>query len=160
MFKAVSTELNGWVELSDASRTCDWSMRFLCSQDGAPLNCNFVPLDIQLENWEDLPEAFSKRRENRIQVWAPAKRSAPWGGAKIVLLNPSVCVCVCVRVCVCVCACACRLGMGSDDRLKYCHVIANSLMTDCWNRSCVFYSYPDITGAKIHYDSSTISVEE
>ncbi|KAJ3584225.1 hypothetical protein NHX12_014721, partial [Muraenolepis orangiensis] len=36
--------------------------------DGAPLNCNFVPLDIQLENWEDLPEAFSRRRENRVQV--------------------------------------------------------------------------------------------
>ncbi|XP_056443936.1 DNA annealing helicase and endonuclease ZRANB3 isoform X2 [Gadus chalcogrammus] len=49
-----------------ASRNTD--RVFLYDKDGTPLNCNFVPLDIQLENWEDLPEAISKRRENRIQV--------------------------------------------------------------------------------------------
>ncbi|XP_008294085.1 DNA annealing helicase and endonuclease ZRANB3 [Stegastes partitus] len=41
---------------------------YLYSKDGAPLNLSFVPLDIKLTNWDDLPEAFSRRRENRIQV--------------------------------------------------------------------------------------------
>uniref|UniRef100_A0A3Q1C297 Zinc finger, RAN-binding domain containing 3 n=1 Tax=Amphiprion ocellaris TaxID=80972 RepID=A0A3Q1C297_AMPOC len=36
--------------------------------DGAPLNLSFIPLDIKLTNWDDLPEAFSRLRENRIQV--------------------------------------------------------------------------------------------
>ncbi|XP_053347425.1 DNA annealing helicase and endonuclease ZRANB3 [Clarias gariepinus] len=34
------------------------------SKDGLPLGCNFVPLDIRLQNWEDLPPEFS-RSENR-----------------------------------------------------------------------------------------------
>uniref|UniRef100_A0A8C4YY22 Zinc finger, RAN-binding domain containing 3 n=1 Tax=Gadus morhua TaxID=8049 RepID=A0A8C4YY22_GADMO len=37
-----------------ASRNTD--RVFLYDKDGTPLNCNFVPLDIQLENWDDLPE--------------------------------------------------------------------------------------------------------
>ncbi|XP_073318255.1 DNA annealing helicase and endonuclease ZRANB3 isoform X1 [Pagrus major] len=41
---------------------------YLYSKDGTPLNLSFVPLDIKLTNWDDLPEAFSQRRENRIQV--------------------------------------------------------------------------------------------
>ncbi|XP_038573680.1 DNA annealing helicase and endonuclease ZRANB3 [Micropterus salmoides] len=41
---------------------------YLYSKDGNPLNLSFVPLDIKLTNWDDLPEAFSRRRENRIQV--------------------------------------------------------------------------------------------
>ncbi|XP_014890327.1 DNA annealing helicase and endonuclease ZRANB3 isoform X2 [Poecilia latipinna] len=41
---------------------------YLYSKDGAPLNLSFIPLDIKLTNWDDLPEAFSQRRENRIQV--------------------------------------------------------------------------------------------
>uniref|UniRef100_A0A667WS99 Zinc finger, RAN-binding domain containing 3 n=1 Tax=Myripristis murdjan TaxID=586833 RepID=A0A667WS99_9TELE len=41
---------------------------YLYSKDGAQLNCNFIPLDIRLDMWDDLPEAFSQRRENRIQV--------------------------------------------------------------------------------------------
>ncbi|XP_032362677.1 DNA annealing helicase and endonuclease ZRANB3 [Etheostoma spectabile] len=41
---------------------------YLYSKDGTPLNLSFVPLDIKLTNWDDLPEAFSRRRENRIQV--------------------------------------------------------------------------------------------
>ncbi|XP_076008521.1 DNA annealing helicase and endonuclease ZRANB3 isoform X2 [Genypterus blacodes] len=41
---------------------------YLYSKDGAPLSLNFVPLDIKLDNWDDLPEAFTRRRENRIQV--------------------------------------------------------------------------------------------
>uniref|UniRef100_A0A3Q4HCV7 Zinc finger, RAN-binding domain containing 3 n=1 Tax=Neolamprologus brichardi TaxID=32507 RepID=A0A3Q4HCV7_NEOBR len=35
---------------------------------GSSLNLSFIPLDIKLTNWDDLPEAFSRRRENRIQV--------------------------------------------------------------------------------------------
>ncbi|XP_078147234.1 DNA annealing helicase and endonuclease ZRANB3 isoform X2 [Centroberyx gerrardi] len=49
-----------------ASRNTD--RIYLYSKDGAPLNCNFVPLDIKLDNWDDLPEAFSRRQENQIQV--------------------------------------------------------------------------------------------
>uniref|UniRef100_A0A8D0ATK7 Zinc finger RANBP2-type containing 3 n=1 Tax=Sander lucioperca TaxID=283035 RepID=A0A8D0ATK7_SANLU len=41
---------------------------YLYSKDGTPLNLSFVPLDIKLTNWDDLPEAFSRRRENQIQV--------------------------------------------------------------------------------------------
>ncbi|XP_041834421.1 DNA annealing helicase and endonuclease ZRANB3 isoform X2 [Melanotaenia boesemani] len=41
---------------------------YLYTKDGAPLNLSFIPLDIKLTNWDDLPEAFSQRRENRIQV--------------------------------------------------------------------------------------------
>uniref|UniRef100_A0A4W6FD11 Zinc finger RANBP2-type containing 3 n=1 Tax=Lates calcarifer TaxID=8187 RepID=A0A4W6FD11_LATCA len=41
---------------------------YLYSKDGTALNLSFVPLDIKLTNWDDLPEAFSRHRENRIQV--------------------------------------------------------------------------------------------
>ncbi|KAM9821150.1 DNA annealing helicase and endonuclease ZRANB3 [Neosynchiropus ocellatus] len=41
---------------------------YLYSKDDAPLNLSFVPLDIKLTNWDDLPEAFCRRKENRIQV--------------------------------------------------------------------------------------------
>ncbi|XP_047211461.1 DNA annealing helicase and endonuclease ZRANB3 isoform X2 [Girardinichthys multiradiatus] len=41
---------------------------YIYSKDGASLNLSFIPLDIKLTNWEDLPEAFSRHRENRIQV--------------------------------------------------------------------------------------------
>ncbi|MBN3324771.1 ZRAB3 endonuclease, partial [Atractosteus spatula] len=48
-----------------ASRNTD--RIYLYSKDGVPLNCNFIPLDIKLENWEDLPEMF-QHPENRQQV--------------------------------------------------------------------------------------------
>ncbi|CAJ1087045.1 DNA annealing helicase and endonuclease ZRANB3 [Xyrichtys novacula] len=41
---------------------------YLYSKDATPLSLSFIPLDIKLTNWDDLPEAFSRRRENRIQV--------------------------------------------------------------------------------------------
>ncbi|XP_043965895.1 DNA annealing helicase and endonuclease ZRANB3 isoform X1 [Gambusia affinis] len=41
---------------------------YLYSKDGAPLNLSFIPLDIKLTNWDDLPKAFSQHRENQIQV--------------------------------------------------------------------------------------------
>ncbi|XP_054646428.1 DNA annealing helicase and endonuclease ZRANB3 isoform X2 [Dunckerocampus dactyliophorus] len=41
---------------------------YLYDKDGAPLNLSFVPLDIKLTNWDDLPEDFSRHQENRIQV--------------------------------------------------------------------------------------------
>ncbi|MCJ8747519.1 hypothetical protein PDJAM_G00154380 [Pangasius djambal] len=37
---------------------------YIYSKDGLPLTCNFVPLDIRLQNWDDLPPEFS-RTENR-----------------------------------------------------------------------------------------------
>uniref|UniRef100_A0A8C7YX47 Zinc finger, RAN-binding domain containing 3 n=1 Tax=Oryzias sinensis TaxID=183150 RepID=A0A8C7YX47_9TELE len=40
---------------------------YLYSKDAAPLNLSFIPLDIKLTNWDDLPEAFSQHQENRIQ---------------------------------------------------------------------------------------------
>ncbi|NXG26432.1 ZRAB3 endonuclease, partial [Grallaria varia] len=39
----------------------------LYTKDGEPLNHNFIPLDIQLDNWEDLPETF-QHRKNRALV--------------------------------------------------------------------------------------------
>ncbi|KAF1397065.1 DNA annealing helicase and endonuclease ZRANB3, partial [Spheniscus mendiculus] len=39
----------------------------LYTKDGEPLNHNFIPLDIQLDNWEDLPEAF-QHRQNRSSI--------------------------------------------------------------------------------------------
>ncbi|KAJ8253276.1 hypothetical protein GJAV_G00211030 [Gymnothorax javanicus] len=39
----------------------------LYTKEGIPLNCNFIPMDIKLDIWEDLPEAFG-RQENRRQV--------------------------------------------------------------------------------------------
>ncbi|NXQ91361.1 ZRAB3 endonuclease, partial [Nyctibius grandis] len=39
----------------------------LYTKDGEPLNHNFIPLDIQLDNWEDLPEAFQHKR-NRSSI--------------------------------------------------------------------------------------------
>ncbi|XP_068102030.1 DNA annealing helicase and endonuclease ZRANB3 [Hyperolius riggenbachi] len=34
---------------------------YLYSKDGEALNCNFIPLDIKLENWDDLPEAMQQK---------------------------------------------------------------------------------------------------
>ncbi|XP_053926733.1 DNA annealing helicase and endonuclease ZRANB3 isoform X1 [Cuculus canorus] len=39
----------------------------LYTKDGEALNHNFVPLDIQLDNWEDLPEAF-QHKQNRSSI--------------------------------------------------------------------------------------------
>ncbi|NXE07000.1 ZRAB3 endonuclease, partial [Lophotis ruficrista] len=39
----------------------------LYTKDGEPLNHNFIPLDIQLDNWEDLPETFQHKR-NRLLI--------------------------------------------------------------------------------------------
>ncbi|KAI1899764.1 hypothetical protein AGOR_G00065110 [Albula goreensis] len=48
-----------------ASRNTD--RIYLYTKEGSPLNCNFIPLDIKLDSWEDLPTAF-RRQENRRQV--------------------------------------------------------------------------------------------
>ncbi|XP_054686730.1 DNA annealing helicase and endonuclease ZRANB3 isoform X3 [Grus americana] len=39
----------------------------LYTKDLEPLNHNFIPLDIQLDNWEDLPETFQHKR-NRSSI--------------------------------------------------------------------------------------------
>ncbi|NXU52242.1 ZRAB3 endonuclease, partial [Turnix velox] len=39
----------------------------LYTKDGEPLGHNFIPLDIQLDNWEDLPEAF-QHKQNRSLI--------------------------------------------------------------------------------------------
>ncbi|XP_074520706.1 DNA annealing helicase and endonuclease ZRANB3 isoform X2 [Halichoeres trimaculatus] len=41
---------------------------YLYSKDSTPLNFSFIPQDIKLTNWDDLPEAFSRCQENRKQV--------------------------------------------------------------------------------------------
>uniref|UniRef100_A0A8C4VDB8 Zinc finger RANBP2-type containing 3 n=1 Tax=Falco tinnunculus TaxID=100819 RepID=A0A8C4VDB8_FALTI len=38
----------------------------LYTKDGEPLNHNFIPLDIQLDNWEDLPEAFQHKKNRSL----------------------------------------------------------------------------------------------
>ncbi|XP_030310503.1 DNA annealing helicase and endonuclease ZRANB3 [Calypte anna] len=39
----------------------------LYTKDGEPLHHNFIPLDIQLDNWEDLPESF-QQKQNRSMI--------------------------------------------------------------------------------------------
>lgn len=41
---------------------------YIYTKDGAALDCSFIPLDIKLGNWDELPPALYQRRENRIQV--------------------------------------------------------------------------------------------
>uniref|UniRef100_A0A8C8R5D6 Zinc finger RANBP2-type containing 3 n=1 Tax=Pelusios castaneus TaxID=367368 RepID=A0A8C8R5D6_9SAUR len=38
----------------------------LYTKDGEPLNCNFIPLDIKLDNWEDLPESFQQKQNRSL----------------------------------------------------------------------------------------------
>ncbi|NXG30272.1 ZRAB3 endonuclease, partial [Dromaius novaehollandiae] len=38
----------------------------LYTKDGEPLNHNFIPLDIQLDNWEDLPETFQQKQNRSL----------------------------------------------------------------------------------------------
>uniref|UniRef100_A0A8B9GI32 ZRAB3 endonuclease n=1 Tax=Amazona collaria TaxID=241587 RepID=A0A8B9GI32_9PSIT len=47
----------------------------LYTKDGEPLNHNFIPLDIQLDNWEDLPETF-QHKQNRSLILRFVKE---WG---------------------------------------------------------------------------------
>uniref|UniRef100_A0A672VAP5 Zinc finger RANBP2-type containing 3 n=1 Tax=Strigops habroptila TaxID=2489341 RepID=A0A672VAP5_STRHB len=47
----------------------------LYTKDGEPLNHNFIPLDIQLDNWEDLPETF-QHKQNRSLILKFVKE---WG---------------------------------------------------------------------------------
>ncbi|XP_038206056.1 DNA annealing helicase and endonuclease ZRANB3 isoform X1 [Arvicola amphibius] len=39
----------------------------LYTQDGKPMNCNFIPLDIKLDLWEDLPARF-QLKQNRSRI--------------------------------------------------------------------------------------------
>nr|XP_032817911.1 DNA annealing helicase and endonuclease ZRANB3 isoform X1 [Petromyzon marinus] len=43
-----------------ASRNTD--RVFLFTTDGQPLHCNFIPLDIKLENWDELPDILQHKR--------------------------------------------------------------------------------------------------
>ncbi|XP_056615680.1 DNA annealing helicase and endonuclease ZRANB3 isoform X1 [Triplophysa dalaica] len=48
-----------------ASRNTD--RIYIYDKDGLPLYCNFIPLDIRLQNWEELQPEFN-RTENRRQI--------------------------------------------------------------------------------------------
>ncbi|XP_070587382.1 DNA annealing helicase and endonuclease ZRANB3 isoform X2 [Erythrolamprus reginae] len=37
------------------------------TKDGEPLSCNFIPLDIKVDNWEDLPACF-QQKQNRTLI--------------------------------------------------------------------------------------------
>ncbi|XP_019724009.1 DNA annealing helicase and endonuclease ZRANB3 isoform X3 [Hippocampus comes] len=50
---------------------------YIYDQNGAALNLSFIPLDIKLTNWDDLPVDFSRHGENRIQVLRFAQE---WSG--------------------------------------------------------------------------------
>ncbi|XP_066509369.1 DNA annealing helicase and endonuclease ZRANB3-like isoform X2 [Hoplias malabaricus] len=49
-----------------ASRNTD--RIYIYDQDGRQLNCNFIPLDIRLQNWKDLPPEFSHTENRRHLV--------------------------------------------------------------------------------------------
>ncbi|XP_063144773.1 DNA annealing helicase and endonuclease ZRANB3 [Candoia aspera] len=36
------------------------------TKDGEPLNCNFIPLDIKVGNWEDLPACFQQKQNHTL----------------------------------------------------------------------------------------------
>ncbi|XP_077176332.1 DNA annealing helicase and endonuclease ZRANB3 [Paroedura picta] len=36
------------------------------TKEGEPLNCNFIPMDIKLDNWEDLPEYFQQKQNRSL----------------------------------------------------------------------------------------------
>ncbi|XP_072435773.1 DNA annealing helicase and endonuclease ZRANB3 isoform X2 [Chiloscyllium punctatum] len=38
----------------------------LYTKDKEPLNCNFIPFDVQSENWEDLPPYFEQKENRRV----------------------------------------------------------------------------------------------
>uniref|UniRef100_A0A672P543 Zinc finger, RAN-binding domain containing 3 n=1 Tax=Sinocyclocheilus grahami TaxID=75366 RepID=A0A672P543_SINGR len=70
-------ETLSWAKRSDDSVPVYDSLKFCASKntdriyiydkDGLPLHCNFIPLDIRLQNWEELPAEFN-HSENRSQV--------------------------------------------------------------------------------------------
>ncbi|XP_067843327.1 DNA annealing helicase and endonuclease ZRANB3 isoform X2 [Heptranchias perlo] len=39
---------------------------YLYTKEGEHLNCNFIPLDIKLENWEDLPMIFEQKKNRAV----------------------------------------------------------------------------------------------
>ncbi|XP_063068572.1 DNA annealing helicase and endonuclease ZRANB3 [Engraulis encrasicolus] len=39
---------------------------YIYDKDGSPLQSSFIPLDIKLDNWEELPPAFSRRENRRL----------------------------------------------------------------------------------------------
>ncbi|XP_033837067.1 DNA annealing helicase and endonuclease ZRANB3 isoform X1 [Periophthalmus magnuspinnatus] len=41
---------------------------YIYTKEGSALDCSFIPLDVQVNNWDELPPAFSHRHGNRIQV--------------------------------------------------------------------------------------------
>uniref|UniRef100_A0A8D0L361 Zinc finger RANBP2-type containing 3 n=1 Tax=Sphenodon punctatus TaxID=8508 RepID=A0A8D0L361_SPHPU len=47
-----------------ASRNTDRIHLF--AKDGEPLNCNFIPLDVKLDNWEDLPESLQQTQNRSL----------------------------------------------------------------------------------------------
>ncbi|XP_034280046.1 DNA annealing helicase and endonuclease ZRANB3 isoform X2 [Pantherophis guttatus] len=47
-----------------ASRNTD--RIYVYTKDGEPLNCNFIPLDIKVGNWEDLPACFQQKQNHTL----------------------------------------------------------------------------------------------
>ncbi|XP_078084185.1 DNA annealing helicase and endonuclease ZRANB3 isoform X2 [Mustelus asterias] len=39
---------------------------YLYTKEGEPLNCNFIPLDVKSENWEDLPTFFDQKKNRAV----------------------------------------------------------------------------------------------
>uniref|UniRef100_A0A2K6EHJ1 DNA annealing helicase and endonuclease ZRANB3 n=1 Tax=Propithecus coquereli TaxID=379532 RepID=A0A2K6EHJ1_PROCO len=57
----------------------------LYTEDGKQMNCNFIPLDIKLDLWEDLPASF-QLRQNRSLVRIVLNKTASYVLNKIVLV--------------------------------------------------------------------------
>uniref|UniRef100_A0ABM5F498 DNA annealing helicase and endonuclease ZRANB3 isoform X1 n=1 Tax=Pogona vitticeps TaxID=103695 RepID=A0ABM5F498_9SAUR len=58
------------------------------TKDGEPLNCNFIPLDIKLDNWEDLPECF-QQKQNRSLILRFVREWSALGAMKQRIIKKS-----------------------------------------------------------------------
>ncbi|TRY91983.1 hypothetical protein DNTS_013793 [Danionella cerebrum] len=74
---------------------------FIYDKDGLPLHCNFIPLDIILQNWEELPPEFnqSQNRRQRARVLQMSSNER-------------------VRLCVSGCAVCARVELSDCDEAE------------------------------------------
>lgn len=86
---------NNFTDGGNFASGCLLRLCLLIFQDGASLNLSFIPLDIKLTNWDDLPEAFSRRRENRIQVCPSRRAESGYVRVSCVHFDIHECVWVC-----------------------------------------------------------------
>ncbi|XP_012505958.1 PREDICTED: DNA annealing helicase and endonuclease ZRANB3 [Propithecus coquereli] len=59
----------------------------LYTEDGKQMNCNFIPLDIKLDLWEDLPASFQLRQNRSLDVAAASMDKVKNAGGHVRLIT-------------------------------------------------------------------------